>query len=99
MATKYVKYRPVKAICPGETIKETIEYLEITPEAFADKLDITVEELSDLLQGSIPLTCELANKLQEITNTPARIWISLEKRYRDVQEMLSRTPQSQLASV
>lgn len=99
MFTKYVKYHPIKAICPGETIQETMDCMGLTPEAFADKLDITVEELSDLLQGSIPLTCELANKLQEITNTPARIWISLEKRYRDVQEMLSRTPQSQLASV
>ena len=94
MATKYVKYHPIKAICPGETIQESMECMGLTSESFAEKLNLTSEEFSNLLQGFIPVTEELANKLQETTGTPAYIWISLEKRYRDVQEMLFRTPQS-----
>lgn len=97
MVTNYVKYHPIKAICPGETIQETMECMGWTPEVFAKMLNITLDELSNLLQGSIPVTVELANKLQEATGTSASIWLAFEARYKEVSELLAQEEKLQPA--
>ena len=79
----YIKYEPQYAICPGETIRESIEALGLTQKEFAARLGITEKHLITLINGDCALTNEMALKLEHATGTPARIWNSFESGYRE----------------
>lgn len=81
--SKYIKYEPKYAICPGETIRESIEALGLTQKEFAARLGISEKHLITLLNGECALTNEMALKLENATGTPARIWNAFESGYRE----------------
>lgn len=80
---KYIKYEPQYAVCPGETIRESIEALGLTQKEFAARLGITEKHLITLLNGDCALTNEMALKLENATGTPARLWNAFESGYRE----------------
>ncbi len=82
-SASYIKYEPQYAICPGETIRESIESLGLTQKEFAARLGITEKHLITLLNGECALTNEMALKLENATGTPARIWNAFESGYRE----------------
>ncbi|MBQ2621820.1 MAG: helix-turn-helix domain-containing protein [Thermoguttaceae bacterium] len=81
--SKYIKYEPQFAICPGETVRESIEALGLTQKEFAARLGISEKHLITLINGECALTNEMALKLEHATGTPARIWNSFESGYRE----------------
>ena len=64
----YIKYEPQYAICPGETIRESIEALGLTQKEFAARLGITEKHLITLINGDCALTNEMALKLEHPEN-------------------------------
>ncbi len=80
-ARKY-PYNPDYAVAPGETVRETMEYLGLTQREFAMRLDTSVQTLNRIFRGTQPITVEMANKLERVTGTPASFWNNFESRYR-----------------
>ncbi|HJF86744.1 MAG TPA: HigA family addiction module antitoxin [Companilactobacillus farciminis] len=64
---------------PGSYIEDIIEELNITQEEFADQLDISTETLSEIVNGKIAITSDIANKLAKITHISAKTWMNLQK--------------------
>jgi len=75
-------FTPDYAICPGETILESVEILGITRKEFAQRIGISPKHFIDLCKGNTPISQELALHLERVTGTPARIWLALEANYR-----------------
>jgi len=80
-ARKY-PYNPDYAVAPGETVRETMEYLGLTQREFAMRLDTSVQTLNRIFRGTQRITEEMANKLERVTGTPASFWNNFESRYR-----------------
>lgn len=60
------------------------EYLgDIMLDDYAEKLGISVEDFGDLLAGDLAVDCDLAERLEKLTDISADTWINLQKRYDD----------------
>ncbi len=58
------------------------EYLgDIMLDDYAEKLGISVEEYGDLLAGDLAVDCDLAKKIEKLTDISADTWLNLQKRY------------------
>lgn len=71
------------AVAPGETIKEQMEEQNIDFNSLAVKLDLSYEELEDLLCGKLPINEELAKKLENVFDIEKDFWLSLQATYED----------------
>lgn len=73
---------PLRAPHPGRYIEEERVHLNITAQALADALGISLPELNQLINGLIPLTPEIALRLSNITGSTPEMWLRLEQTYR-----------------
>jgi HTH-type transcriptional regulator/antitoxin HigA len=74
------------AVPPGETLRELLEERGISQREFARRADLSPKHVNKLLQGLVPLSADVAMRLERVTGTPARIWNRLEADYRSDQE-------------
>lgn len=70
------------AIPPGETIKEQMASQHISQKDFAAHMGMSLKRLNNLINGDVPITQEVAIRLEMILGVPATFWIRLEKIYR-----------------
>jgi len=80
---KRFKYEPDYAVAPGETLKETIESLNMTQKELAIRTGLTEQTIIRIFKGEQPITYETANKLELVTGVPSRFWNNLESNYRE----------------
>lgn len=76
-------FQPNVAIAPGRTIENEIINLDMTQREFAERLGISEKHLSQLINGKVWLTFEIAQKLEQITSIPASFWNKLEIKYQE----------------
>ena len=58
------------------------EYLgDIMLADYATKLGISIDECGDLLAGDLAVDCDLAKKIEKLTDISADTWLNLQKRY------------------
>jgi HTH-type transcriptional regulator/antitoxin HigA len=69
------------AVPTGEFIEEWLEENAMSQAELARRLDVSPKHVSKLIAGA-RLTEAVAMKLQLVTGTPARIWLSYEATYR-----------------
>ena len=82
-ALKRFAYEPDYAVAPGETLKETMESLNMTQKELAVRTGLTEQTIIRIFKGEQPITYETANKLELVTGVPARFWNNLESNYRE----------------
>jgi HTH-type transcriptional regulator / antitoxin HigA len=76
------------AIPPGETLRELLNELGFTQRDLARRADLSPKHVNRLLQGLVPLSPEVAQRLEHVTGTPARIWNRLQANYQsDLQRL------------
>ncbi len=85
---KKYNFTPDYAIPPGETLKETMESLEMTQKELAKRTGLTVQSLNRIFKGEQPINYETAGKLELVTGVPARFWNDLEAQYREQLEKI-----------
>ncbi len=79
------------AIPPGETLRELLDEQGLTQRELARRTDLTPKHVNRLIQGLVPLSADVAQRLELVTGTPARIWNRLEADYRsDLQRLRSQ---------
>lgn len=71
------------AAAPGATIKEQLENRNITQKKFAQKMNLSEEYISKLINGEVELTCDIANRLELVLEIPSKFWNNLESIYRE----------------
>lgn len=70
------------AVPPGETLRELLEEQGLSQRDLARRADLSPKHVNKLLQGLVPLSADVALRLERVTGTPARIWNRLEADYR-----------------
>jgi HTH-type transcriptional regulator / antitoxin HigA len=66
---------------PGDTILETIEYLNIQQTELAQRMGITPSKLNDIIKAKEPITIATALKLELVLGIKATFWISRQNSY------------------
>lgn len=73
----------VIAVPPGETIKEYLEFKNISKLEFSKKIRLSLNKVHKLLNGELELTYLIASILYKVTRIPIRMWLNLERNYRE----------------
>ena len=76
-----VKYKEIRAFHPGRYIQDILDDEHVTVEEYAERLGMDVETLDALVNGEIPMTLEIAEKLSNYIGTGVNLWINLQKNY------------------
>ncbi len=70
------------AIPPGETVLEGMEHHGMTRNQLAEKIGLSSKTLNELIEGNMPITQDIAEKLENVLSIPAYMLVRLEERYR-----------------
>ena len=71
------------AIPPGMTIKEVLEDRHMTQKELATRMDMSEKHISKLINGEVPLTQDVAMRLERVFGVEASFWNGLEANYRE----------------
>ena len=71
------------AIPPGETIRERLTSLAMTPTDLAQQWDSSEDTIHQLLVGDLPITAKVAHQSEISLGVPSSFWINLEAIYRN----------------
>jgi HTH-type transcriptional regulator/antitoxin HigA len=74
-------FLPIIAIPPGETIRDNMSSLGMNQEELATRLGITPKHLSNIVNGNVAITYDMALKLESVLGASANFWITLENQY------------------
>jgi antitoxin HigA-1 len=67
---------------PGEILSEDyLKPLGIDPADFADRLDVVIADINELLAGRGAVTADLALRLGITLSTTPEIWLGLQQQY------------------
>ena len=89
---KAAPFRPnyIRLLPPGEVIAEKIGEMGIDETELALRCELPPETIQNLLQAAIPLTREIADKIEKVTWMNAEGMMRLETRYRNDLESIQR---------
>jgi plasmid maintenance system antidote protein VapI len=78
---KKYKYNPDYVVAPGKLIQEYMDYYSLIKEEFAERLGIGIEVFNEILKGTRPISCEIAEKLEAINGINSDTWLAMDKSY------------------
>jgi len=93
MVNKNYKFDPDYAVPPGNTLLETLDYLNISQAEFAKRTGRPVKTINEIIKGKAAITPESALQFEKVLGVAASFWINLESNY---QENLARQREKQL---
>jgi HTH-type transcriptional regulator/antitoxin HigA len=70
------------AVAPGETLQELLEERGMSQRELARRTGLSPKHVNKLLQGLVPLSAEVAMRLERVTGVTANFWNRLEANYR-----------------
>ena len=78
-----VAYEPDYATPPGWTLQEVLDEKSMKQADLARRTGLSSKLVSQIVNGSAPITAGTAVRLERVTGIPARLWTNLESRYRE----------------
>lgn len=75
-------YEPDYVTAPGETLKETLEYIGMTQIELAKRTGRPAKTINEIIKGTTAITLETARQFESVLDIPADFWVSLENNYR-----------------
>jgi len=82
MRARY-KYEPDYAVHPGETLREKLEELGMTPKEFAVRTGKPVKTISEILNGKSSITFEMSVLFEKVLKISASFWIKKQANYNE----------------
>lgn len=70
------------AVAPGETLREVLDELHMTQLELAGRIGASPKHVNQVVKGLVPLSADVAQRLENATGVPARLWSRLESDYR-----------------
>jgi addiction module HigA family antidote len=80
----------MRAIHPGEILKQELEELNLSANAFAQKLHVPANRITSILNGVRSITADTALRLAKYFGTTAEFWMNLQIAY-DLKDELKRS--------
>lgn len=74
-------FAPGYATPPGESLRETLEALDMTQAELAERTGLSTKHINQIVSGVAPVTPETALALERVTGAPAAFWTNLEAAY------------------
>ncbi|MER6562100.1 helix-turn-helix domain-containing protein [Streptomyces sp. NPDC001027] len=81
---------PDYAVSPGETLREQLEELGMSQAELATRTGLTPKHINQVMQGVVPLSGDVAQRLEYATGVPAGLWNRLEADFRTHRLRLSQ---------
>jgi addiction module HigA family antidote len=69
------------AIHPGEHLQQELEALSMSAAAFARKIDVPANRITQILKGERDITADTAMRLGHFFGTSAQFWMNLQSIY------------------
>ncbi len=85
--TENSSYQPNYAVPPGDTLRETLDYLGMTQAELAERTGRPKKTINEIISGKAAITAETALQFERALGIPASFWSNLERNY---QETLAR---------
>jgi len=77
------EYEPDYVSCPGETLQDIIESLNMTQVDLAKRTGRPVKTISEIIRGKSAITPGTALQLEKVLKIPASFWNNREGQYRE----------------
>ncbi len=71
----------MRPVHPGEILREELEELEISANAFAEALNVPANRISAILKGQRGVTADTALRLSRYLGTTPQVWLNLQKTF------------------
>jgi len=71
----------MRAIHPGEILKDELDELNLSANAFAKALDVPANRITSILKGQRGITADTALRLAKFFGTTPDFWMSLQSSY------------------
>lgn len=75
------QYRPDYAIPPGETVRSTLEALDMSQADLARRSGLSVKHVNQIVQGAAAISPDTALAFERVLGVPARFWNALESNH------------------
>ncbi len=76
-------FRPDWISAPGDSIEEILKDRKLELSDFAEQLDETIEQTTNLVKGHAEIDYEIAVKLEKLIGATAEFWMARERKYRE----------------
>ena len=76
-------YLPADLPLPGDTLRETLEELEMSQSKLAARTGLTLKHINQIVMGNAGFTPATSIAIERATGVPASFWNSLEADYQD----------------
>jgi len=76
-------YQPIQVPAPGETLRETLESLDMSQSKLAARTGLTLKHINQIIQGNAAISPETSVALERVTGVDADFWNSLEAKFQD----------------
>lgn len=71
----------MRAVHPGEVLKDELEGLDITPTEFARQIDVPPNRISQIIAGKRAVTGDTALRFGHWFGTDPQFWLNLQSAY------------------
>lgn len=71
----------MRPVHPGEILRDELETLGLSANALSKKLDVPVNRITAILQGTRGVTANTALRLARFFGTTPQVWLNLQKTY------------------
>lgn len=83
MAAGYIEFSPNYAVPPGWTLSDLLEERGMSRADLARRTELSLEHIDQLIEGLVPLSTDIALRLERVTGVPARFWLKRESTYQE----------------
>lgn len=83
-------FKPTVAIHPGQIVLRVLNREGLTQKNLSERTGLTEKHISNIINGSAPITVETALLLENVLTGTASFWINLQKNYDEAKARLDR---------
>lgn len=81
MTNKIVEYKDLIAFHPGQYVSELIEDYNVTQKEFAERLGVSENTVSKIVNAEESISKETAHKLANLSGVSMKTWLNLQNAY------------------
>ncbi len=85
---KRSSFQPNYAIPPGETLRETLEFMGMTQAELAERTGRPKKTINEIISGRAAITAETALQFEMVLGIPVSFWNNLERNYQETKARL-----------
>ena len=85
---KKIGYKPDYAVAPGETLRDTLEGMNMSQAELAERCGRPKKTINEIITGKAAITAETSLQLERVLGIPASFWTKLESNFQEARARL-----------